>query len=96
MILNINVMQNYSDNSVTANSSLLSPTGGVKSISPIQENSTQNGYDENDDNNMSDETKCETNYSINNKWNNTRNKHLTKHDTNDDVDLDNCAVHTVR
>ena len=39
MILNINLMQNYSDNSVTANSSLLSPTVGVKSISPIQENS---------------------------------------------------------
>ena len=68
----------------------------VKSISPIQENSMQYGYDENDNNNMSDETKCETNYSINNKWNNTRNKHLTKHDTNDDVDLDNCVVHTVR
>ena len=31
-------MQNYSENSVTANSSLLSPTGCVKSISPIQEN----------------------------------------------------------
>ena len=68
----------------------------VKGISPIQENSMQYGYDENDNNNMSDETKCETNYSINNKWNNTRNKHLTKHDTNDDVDLDNCVVHTVR
>ena len=71
-------------------------TSSVKGISPIQENSIKNGYDENDDNNMSDETKCETNYSINNKWNNTRNKHLTKHDTNDDVDLDNCVVHTVR
>ena len=48
MILNINLMQNYCENSVTANSSLLSPTGGVKSISPIQENSMQYGYDEND------------------------------------------------
>ena len=57
MILRINLMQNYSDNSVTANSSFLSPTGGVKSISPIQENSIENGYDENDNNNMSDETK---------------------------------------
>ena len=54
----------------------------VKSISPIQENSMQYGYDENDNNNMSGETKCETNYSINNWWNKTRNKHLTKHDTN--------------
>ena len=61
MMLNINLMQNYSENSVTANSSLLSPTGGVKSISPIQENSLQYGYDENDNNNMSNETKCETN-----------------------------------
>ena len=34
---------------------------GVKSTSPIQENSIKNGYDKNDDNNMSDETKCETN-----------------------------------
>ena len=68
----------------------------VKSISPIQENSMSNGYDENDNYNMSDETKCETNYSINKKWNNTRNKHFTKHDTNDDVDLDTCVVHTVR
>ena len=96
MMFNINLMQNYSENSVTANSSLLSPTEGVKSISPIQENSMQYGYDENDNNNMSNEIKCETNYSINNKWNNTRNKQLTKHDTNDDVDLDNCVVHTVR
>ena len=39
MILNITLMQNYSENSVTANSSLLSPTGGVKSISSIQGNS---------------------------------------------------------
>ena len=75
---------------------LAGPVLDVKSISPIQENSIKNGYDENDENNMSDETKCETNYSINNKWNNTRNKHFTKHDTNDDVDLDNCVVHTVR
>ena len=96
MILNIDLMQNYSDNSVTVNSSFLSPTGCVKNISPIQENSIINGYDENDDNNMSDETKCETNNCINNKWNNMRNKHFTKHDTNDDVDFDNCVVHTVR
>ena len=34
-------------NSVTANSSSLSPTGGVKSISPIQQNSMKNDYDEN-------------------------------------------------
>ena len=34
-------------NSVTANSSSLSPTRGVKSISPVQQNSMKNGYDEN-------------------------------------------------
>ena len=34
-------------NSVTVNSSSLSPTGGVNSISPIQQNSMNNGYDEN-------------------------------------------------
>ena len=39
MILNINLMQNYSDNSVTDNSRSLSPTVGVKSISPNTENS---------------------------------------------------------
>ena len=60
-------MQNYSENSVTANSSLLSPTEGVKSIPLNTENSLQYGYDENDNNNMSNETKRETNYSINNK-----------------------------
>ena len=34
-----NLMQNYSEDSVTANSRLLSPTGGVKSKTPMQENS---------------------------------------------------------
>ena len=48
MILRINLVQNYSSNSVTVNSSSLSPTGRVKSISPIQQNSMKNGYDEND------------------------------------------------
>ena len=42
--------------------SLLSPTGGVKSIPPnTEENWIRKLYNE---------TKCETNYSINNKWNN--------------------------
>ena len=78
MILNLDLMQNYNENSETANSSLLSPTVGVKSIPPNTENSLQHGYDENDNNNMSNETKCETNYKINNKWNNTRHMQLTK------------------
>ena len=77
MILNINLMEKYSEKSVTANSSLLSPTGGVKSIPPNTKNSLQCDYDENDNNNMSNETKRETNYSINHKWNNTRNMHIT-------------------
>ena len=64
MILRMNLKQNYNDNSVTANSSLLSPSGGVKSMSPIQQNSMKNGSDENDNYNMSDETTCATNYSI--------------------------------
>ena len=96
MILNINLIQNYSENSVTANSSLLSPTGGVKSILPNTENSMQYGYDENDNNNMSNETKRETNYSINN--NNTHNyMQLTKHNkyTNDDFHTDACVVHMI-
>ena len=63
MILNINLMQNYNENSVTTNSSLLSLTGCVKSVPPSAENSVQHGCDENDNNNMNNETKCETNYS---------------------------------
>ena len=89
MILNINLMQNYSDNSVTANSSLLSPTGGVNNIPPIQQNSMKNGYDDNNGYGNSYENKCATNYSIitNIKWNDVNNNmQLTKHDTNDDVD----------
>ena len=80
MILNINLMQNYSENSETANSSLLSPTGCVKSFPPNTEKSMQYGYDENDNNNMSNETKRETNDSTT-KWNdvNTHNyMQLTK------------------
>ena len=89
MILNINLMQNYSENSVTANSSLLSPTGSVKRKPPETENSKQYGYDENDNNNKSNETKRETNYSTS-KWIdvNTHNyMQLTKYNkyTNDDV-----------
>ena len=88
-------MQNFSEISVTANSSLLSPTGGVKSICPIQENSIKKGYDENDNNNMSNETKRETNYSINN--NNTRYMQLTKCNkyTNDDICTNACVVHMI-
>ena len=75
----------------------------VKSMSPIQQDSVKNGYDENNHYNKSDENKCETNYSIItniNKWNvNTHNNmQLTMHNkyTNDDVDSDECVVHIMR
>ena len=100
MILDINLVQNYSSKFGNSQRSSLSPTGCVNSIPPIQQNFLKNGYDENNNYNKSDENKCEINYSIitNNKWNVNahNNMHLTKHDTNDDVDLDNCVVHTER
>ena len=72
----------------------------VNSISPIQQNSMKNGYDENKGCGNSYENKCATNYSIitNNNWNNTRNKQLTMHNkyTNDDVHTDDCVVHIMR
>ena len=84
-------------NSVTANSSLLSPTESVKNIPPNTENSMQYGHDENNGHCESHENKCATNYSIitNNNRNDTHNKHLTMHNkcTNDDVDFDDCVVH---
>ena len=67
MILKINLVQNYSDKFGNSQRSLLSPTRGVKSISPNTENWLRERYDANDDNNMSNETKRETNYSMNNK-----------------------------
>ena len=89
MILRIILVQNYNSNSVIANGSSLSPTVGVKSISPVQQNSMTNGFDENKDYGNSCENKCATNYSIitNINWNNTRNMQLTMHNkyTNDDV-----------
>ena len=91
MILNINLMQNYSDNTVTAKSSSLSPTGcgkkgwgkrgGEKGVG--KKGCGKRGGEKGVGN-------------INNKWKNMRNKHVTKRDTNNDVDLDNCVVHTVR
>ena len=62
-------MQNYSSKSVTANSSLLSPTGCVKSIPPNTEKWLRKRYDENDNYNKSNETKRETKYNIITKWN---------------------------
>ena len=100
MILRINLVQNYSSKFGISQRSSLSPTGSVNSISPIQQNSMKNGYDENNNYNKSDETKCEINYSIitNNKWNVNAhdNMHLTKHDTNDDVAHRALSVHVER
>ena len=82
--------------------SSLSPTEGVNSIPPIQQNSLKNGYDENNNYNKSDENNCEINYSIitNNKWDvNTHiNMQLTMHNkyTNDDIHTDACVVHIMR
>ena len=100
MILKIDLMQNYSENSVTANSSSVSPTGGCKEYtSKYREFYAKYGYDENDNNNMSNETKRETNYSTTG-WNdvNTHNyMQLTKYNkyTNDDVYTDACMVHMI-
>ena len=59
--------------------SLLSPTGGVKSIPPNTAKWLRKRYDENYNNDTSHETKLETDYSMNNKCNdvNTRNMHIT-------------------
>ena len=43
MILRINLVQNFSSKFGNSQRSLLSPTGGVNSISPIQQNSMKNG-----------------------------------------------------
>ena len=43
MILRINLLQ-CSSKSVTADGSLLSPTGGVNTVPPIQKNGYGNGY----------------------------------------------------
>ena len=67
MILKINLAQNYSDKFGNSQRSLLSPTGGVKSIPPNTEKWLRKRYDENCNNDMSNETKRETNYSMNNK-----------------------------
>ena len=54
--------------------SLLSPTGGVKSILPNTENWLRKLYDKNYNNDTSNEDKHETNNSMNND---TRNMHIT-------------------
>ena len=100
MILRIHLVHHYSSKFGNSQRSLLSPTGGVNTIPPIQQNPMQNGYDENKGYDESYENKCATNYSIitNNNWNDTHNKQLTMHNkyTNDDVDFDDCVVHIMR
>ena len=59
-------------NSVTANSSLLSPTGGVNTIPPIQQHPTCNGFDENNATVKSYENEVNENYSITSKTGTTR------------------------
>ena len=100
MILRIHLVHHYSSKFGNSQRSLLSPTGGVNTIRPIQQNPMQNGYDENKGYDESYENKCATNYSIitNNNWNDTHSKQLTMHNkyTNDDVDFDECVVHIMR
>ena len=75
MILDINLMQNYSENSVTTNSKLLSSIGGVKSIPPTTENWPRKVSTYSLNNNKSNEDKYDTNY-INNKYTNTYTRKL--------------------
>ena len=71
MNLTKNLVQNYSDHFGNSQRSSLSPTGGVKSTSPVTENHYKNGYVNyknfimtNEDNNR------DTMYTINNDTNN--------------------------
>ena len=80
---------------MTANSSLLSPTGVVNSLPPNTENSLQYGYDENNGYGIkSYENEVNENYSItNNNWNDAyTNKQTTKQNTNDDVDVNETDI----
>ena len=66
----MNLVQNYSDQFGNSPRSLLSPTGGVKSIPPTTENWLRKLYIYSMNNNTSTEDKQETNH-INNKYNDT-------------------------
>ena len=70
--------KSYSDQFGNSQRSLLSPTGGVKSIPPDTENWLRKRYNYSMNNDTSTEDKHETNY-INNKCNDmsTRNMHIT-------------------
>ena len=74
MILKINSASEITVIFGNSQRSLLSPTGGVKSIPPNTEKWLRKRYDENYNNDTSNETKRETNYNMNND---TRNMHIT-------------------
>ena len=73
MILRIHLVHHYSSKFGNSQRSLLSPTGCVNTMPPIQEDLRENGYDENKGYDESYGNKCATNYSIitNNNWNDT-------------------------
>ena len=80
MILKINLVQNYSDNSVTSNAVYCHRRERKKRIPPITENWLRKLYKYSMNNDTSTEDKHETNH-INNKYNdmnmNTRKMHNT-------------------
>ena len=80
MSLTKNLVQNYSDQFGNSQRSLLSPTGGVKSIPPTTENSLRKLKKYSKKNYMSTEDKHETNH-INNKYNDTNTDTRKMHST---------------
>ena len=82
-------------NSVTANSSLLSPTGCVNTTSKYSKILRKMATMKTMATVKSYENEVNENYSItNNNWNNAyTNKQTTKQNTNDDVDLDDCVAY---
>ena len=91
----INLMQNYSENSATANSSLLSPTGVKRVFLPYGKILLKMATTRTKATVKSFENEVNENCSItNNNWNNAyTNKQTTKQNTNDDVDLDDCVAY---
>ena len=67
----MNLVQNYSDHFGNSQRSSLSPTGGVKSTSPLQKNGYENCIYSMNNIHMSDEDKHDTNYINKHKYTNT-------------------------
>ena len=80
MSLTMNLVQNYSDHFGNSQRSSLSPTEGVKSISPTTENWLRKLYQYSKKNYKSTEDKHETNHN-NNKYNDTNMNTRKMHNT---------------